>query len=137
MARKGPAGALLINSIDTMKSMGMDTSQAETYAGLVAADPEAALKYADEEMLPLIRAKHSEIFPEEERIPNSELAKDPATGRLGTVTQSRWFSASRGCGVCSDKYQQRNSPDYQRGRLNYSGHLAMVKAISLTTKTIQ
>ena len=97
--KKGPAGALLISSIDTMKSMEMDTSQAETYAGLAAVDPEAALKYADEEMLPLIRAQHSKIFPEEERIPNSELVKDPATGRLGTVTQSGGFQRVEGAGA--------------------------------------
>jgi hypothetical protein len=60
--RNDDAGALLINSIDKLKSIGADTKQAEQWAFLTAADANLGLEFAKEHIEPRMNAINKELM---------------------------------------------------------------------------
>jgi len=56
------AGALMVQNIDAMEEMGMDTTQAARFAMLAGIAPQAASQFYDQHVLPAIQTAAPEIF---------------------------------------------------------------------------
>tara|TARA_R110002094_G_scaffold157781_2_gene144043 strand:+ start:9575 stop:10891 length:1317 start_codon:yes stop_codon:yes gene_type:complete len=78
------AGQLIINTIDTMESLGLDTSEAVRFANLASQDPAGAAEYARKEIVPVIETMQPQLFPEPESLKNSDIVEvNGVKGRVG------------------------------------------------------
>ena len=89
------AGRLMISNIDKMTELGMDTSKALRFARLAANDPQAAIKFGEEQMIPTIQATMPDLFPKEEFLTESQVITAPG-GQIGTATASEGFTPLQG-----------------------------------------
>lgn len=76
------AGALIVNNIDKMEELGLDTSRAKRFATLAATRPELAVKFMDEQIIPLIQKQAPELF-------NKPVNPNEITDQGQRITQDR------------------------------------------------